>query len=124
MGSNKTFQQKGDSGRMVGESDEFRRLRRASEKALGDRDRAIRNVCRLYGVRTIYALPGAIRAATLALVGRTCEIFPRGTDEATEGLGCEYAARPSSAVGSGCFALNRTKVLLQRSCPRGTLPET
>ena len=34
MGSNKTFQQKGDRGRMVGESDEFRRLRRAIEKAL------------------------------------------------------------------------------------------
>jgi hypothetical protein len=32
MGSNKTFQQKGDRGRMIGESDEFRQLHRAIEK--------------------------------------------------------------------------------------------
>jgi len=42
MGANKTYQQKGDRGRMLGESDEFRRLRHAVEKAAGDRDRAIR----------------------------------------------------------------------------------
>ena len=53
---------------MLGESSEFRRLRHAVEKAAGDRERAIRNVCRLYGVKTIDALPGAIRAATLALL--------------------------------------------------------
>ena len=53
---------------MLGESDEFRKLRRAIEKAHGDRDRAIRNVCCLYGVKTIDALPGAVRAATLALL--------------------------------------------------------
>jgi hypothetical protein len=69
MGSNKTFQQKGDRGRVLGESDEFRKLHRAIDKAQGDRDRAVRNVCRLYGVKTIDALPGAIRAATLALLG-------------------------------------------------------
>jgi hypothetical protein len=69
MGSNKTFQQKGDRGRVLGESDEFRKLHRAIEKAHGYRDQAIRNVCRLYGVKTIDALPGAVRAATLALVG-------------------------------------------------------
>jgi hypothetical protein len=69
MGANKTFQQKGDRGRMLGESDEFRKLRHAIEKAHGDRDRAIRNVCRLYGVKAVEALPGAIRAATLALLG-------------------------------------------------------
>jgi hypothetical protein len=69
MGANKTFQQKGDRGRMLGESAEFRRLRHAIEKAHGDRDQAIRNVCRLYGVRTIDALPGPIQAATLALLG-------------------------------------------------------
>jgi hypothetical protein len=69
MGSNKTFQQKGDRGRVLGESDEFRKLHRAIEKAHGDRDQAIRNVCRLYGVKAIDALPGAIRAATLALLG-------------------------------------------------------
>jgi hypothetical protein len=68
MGSNKTFQQKGDRGRVLGESDEFRKLRRAIEKAHGDRDQAIRNVCRLYGVKALDALPGAIRAATLALL--------------------------------------------------------
>jgi hypothetical protein len=51
MGSNKTFQQKGDRGRVLGESDEFRKLHRAIEKAHGDRDQAIRNVCRLYGVK-------------------------------------------------------------------------
>jgi hypothetical protein len=45
MGANKTYQQKGDRGRMLGESDEFKRLRHAVEKAAGDRERAIRNVC-------------------------------------------------------------------------------
>jgi hypothetical protein len=65
---NKTFQQKGDRGRMIGESEEFRKLRRAIEKAHGDRDRAIRNVCRLYGVKAIDALPSAVRASTLALL--------------------------------------------------------
>jgi hypothetical protein len=69
MGSNKTFQQKHGEHVMLGESSEFRRLRRAIEKAQGDRDRAIRNVCRLYGVKTVEALPSAIRAATLALLG-------------------------------------------------------
>jgi hypothetical protein len=54
---------------VLGESDEFRKLRHAVEKAHGDRDQAIRNVCRLYGVKAIDALPGAIRAATLALLG-------------------------------------------------------
>ena len=60
MGSNKTFQQKGDRGRMLGDSDDFRKLRHAIEKAHGDRDQAIRNVCRLYSVRAIDALPGAV----------------------------------------------------------------
>jgi hypothetical protein len=69
MGSNKTFQQKGDRGRVLGDSDEFRKLRHAVEKAHGDRDQAIRNVCRLYGVKAIDALPGAIQATTLALLG-------------------------------------------------------
>jgi hypothetical protein len=69
MGSNKTFQQKHGEHVVLGESSEFRRLRHAVEKADGDRERAIRNVCRLYGVKTLDALPGAIRAATLALLG-------------------------------------------------------
>jgi hypothetical protein len=54
---------------MLGGSDEFKRLRHAIEKAQGDRDQAIRNVCRLYGVKTLDALSGAIQAATLALLG-------------------------------------------------------
>ena len=33
MGSNKTYQQKGDRGRVLGESGEFRKLQRAIEKA-------------------------------------------------------------------------------------------
>jgi hypothetical protein len=69
MGSNKTFQQKHGEHVVLGESSEFRRLRHAVEKADGDRERAILNVCRLYGVKTLDALPGAIRAATLALLG-------------------------------------------------------
>jgi hypothetical protein len=69
MGSNKTFQQKHGEHVVLGESSEFRRLRHAVEKADGDRERAIRNVCRLYGIKTLDALPGAIRAATLALLG-------------------------------------------------------
>jgi hypothetical protein len=68
MGANKTFQQKGDRGRPLGESDEFKRLRRAIDKADGDRERALRNVCRLYGVNQLDALPGAIRSTTLALL--------------------------------------------------------
>jgi hypothetical protein len=42
MGANKTYHQKGDGGGMFGESDEFRRLRHAVERAAGDRERAIR----------------------------------------------------------------------------------
>jgi hypothetical protein len=68
MGANKTYQQKGDRGRMLGESDEFKRLRHAIEKAAGDRDRAIKNVCRLYCVGNLDMLPSAIRAATEALL--------------------------------------------------------
>jgi hypothetical protein len=71
VGANKTYQQKGEKSRsrvIVGESDEFRRLRHAVEKAHGDRESAIRNVCRLYGVSRLELLPGAIRAATLALL--------------------------------------------------------
>jgi hypothetical protein len=74
MGANKTYQQKGDRGRMLGESDEFRRLRHAVEKAAGDRERAIRNVCHLYTVNRFDALPGAIRTAMLALLDETAPI--------------------------------------------------
>jgi hypothetical protein len=54
---------------MLGESSEFRRLRHAVEKAAGDRERAICNVCRLYGVKTLDALPPGIRATALTLLG-------------------------------------------------------
>jgi hypothetical protein len=64
----KTYQQKGDRGRMVGESSEFRKLRHAIEKAADDRESAIRNVCRMYGVNRIDALPPGIRATALALL--------------------------------------------------------
>jgi hypothetical protein len=47
-GANKTYQQKGDRGRLLGESSEFKRLRRAVEKTHGDRDNAIAFVRRLY----------------------------------------------------------------------------
>ena len=53
---------------MLGESDEFRCLRHAVEKAAGDRERAIRNVCRLYGVNRLDAVPPGIRATALALL--------------------------------------------------------
>jgi hypothetical protein len=68
MGSNKTFQQKHGDRVMLGESSEFRRLRHAVEKAAGDRERAIKNVCRLYGVNRLDALPPGIRATALALL--------------------------------------------------------
>jgi hypothetical protein len=71
MGANKTYQQRSDNRVIVGESDEFKRLRHAVAKAHGDRERAIRNVCRLYGVNRLNALPSAIRAATLALLDET-----------------------------------------------------
>jgi hypothetical protein len=69
MGSNKTFQQKRGERVVLGDSPEFRRLRRAVEKAAGDRDRAIKNVLRLYGVKTLDALPPGIQATALALLG-------------------------------------------------------
>ena len=68
MGANKIYQQKANNSIIIGESDEFKRLRHAVAKADGDRERAIRNVCRLYGVNRLDALPSAIRAATLALL--------------------------------------------------------
>jgi hypothetical protein len=68
MGANKTYQQRSDNRVIVGESNEFKRLRHAIEKAHGDRERAIKFVCRLYHIRSLDALPGAIRAATLALL--------------------------------------------------------
>ena len=68
VGANKTYQQKGDRGRLLGESDEFKRLRRAIDKAHGDRERAVAFVCRLYNLRTLDALPSATRGAVHALL--------------------------------------------------------
>jgi hypothetical protein len=42
MGANKTYQQRADNRIIVGDSDEFKRLRHAVEKAHGDRERAMR----------------------------------------------------------------------------------
>jgi len=47
MGANKTYQKKGEMGRMHAESGKFRRLRHAIEKGCGDRESAIAFVCRL-----------------------------------------------------------------------------
>jgi len=77
MGSNKTFQQKRGRRVVLGESTEYRALRHAIEKAHGDRERAIRNVCRLHGVSKLDALPGAIRAAALALLDAEGPPFSR-----------------------------------------------
>jgi hypothetical protein len=68
MGSNKTFQQKHGNRVVLGESAEFRRLRHAVGKA-DNRERAIKNVCRLYGVNRLDVLPPGIRATSLALLG-------------------------------------------------------
>ena len=62
---------------MLGDSPEFRRLRLAIEKAAGDRERAIRNVCRLYGVKALDALPPGIRATALALLDPHVRESPR-----------------------------------------------
>jgi hypothetical protein len=64
MGANKTYQQKGDRGRVLGESNEFRRLRDAIDKAHSDRDCA--TLCRVYGVRTLDALLSALKGRRAA----------------------------------------------------------
>ena len=46
----------------AGDSPEHRALVRAIAKAGGDRERAIRNVCRLHGVKGFDALPSHVRA--------------------------------------------------------------
>ncbi len=84
MGANKTFQSS-DRPRMLGDSPDFRRLRRAVGKAGGDRDLAIRNVCRLYGVKAPDVLPAAIRAAALALLDTTL-VKSRSSQAAVPGV--------------------------------------
>jgi hypothetical protein len=53
MGSNKTFQQKHGEHVMLGESSEFRRLRRAIEKAKGESFSYLRRVPTIGGCRQI-----------------------------------------------------------------------
>ena len=43
-------------------SPEHRALMRAITEAHSDRERAIRNVCRLYGVKSLDALPAHVRS--------------------------------------------------------------
>ena len=69
MGSNKTFQQSTTTASCSASLPSSGVLRHAVEKAAVDRERAIRNVCRLYGAKAIDALPREIRAAALALLG-------------------------------------------------------
>ncbi len=54
---------------MLGDSREYRALRRAVEKAGGDPEAARRFVARLDAVRDFDAVPHAARAAALALIG-------------------------------------------------------
>jgi hypothetical protein len=67
MGSNKTFQQKGDRGRMLGESSEYRRCATLSRRPQATAS-APSAMCRLYGVKALDALPPGIRATALALL--------------------------------------------------------
>jgi hypothetical protein len=64
MGSNKTFQQKGDRGRMLGESDQFRKLRFDRLYAVQAADVADGLVAIAVRLFDGAALPGAILAAT------------------------------------------------------------
>ena len=68
IGANKTYQQKGDRGRLLSESDSSAYA--VPSKAHGDREKAIAFVCRLYNVRTLDALPGAVRGAMVALLNQ------------------------------------------------------
>jgi hypothetical protein len=52
------------------DSREHRDLLRAISKAEGDREAAVRNVCRLYRVRTLDALPPGVMSAAVALIAK------------------------------------------------------
>ncbi len=69
MGKVESYRTERDSRRIIGPSDEFRRLRRAVEKAHGDPEAARRNVCRAYHLGRFEDVPHAARAAALALIG-------------------------------------------------------
>ncbi len=67
--SHESFQSRERERLVLGDLAEFRRLRRAVEKAGSDRERAIRMFARLYAVKGPGALlPSAIRAAARALI--------------------------------------------------------
>jgi hypothetical protein len=85
MGANKTYQQKGDRGRILGDSDEFRKLHRAIEKAQGDRNRGIRNVCRLCGLNRLHALPPGLRAIPARVKKKTISDYSGGLRRCDEG---------------------------------------
>jgi hypothetical protein len=51
------------------DSPEHRALVRAIAKARGDRARAVRNVCRLYQVKTLGALPRYVQAVLRETIG-------------------------------------------------------
>jgi hypothetical protein len=61
------FSKKHGSRVVLGESSEFRHLRHAVEKVTRDRERAIKNVYRLYRAKALNTLPPGIRATALAL---------------------------------------------------------
>ena len=50
------------------ESREFRELRRAIAQANGDRERAVKAICRLYTVSDLDRLPAPIKSAALSLL--------------------------------------------------------
>lgn len=49
-------------------SRDFKQLKRAIIKGGADRERAAHNICRLYGVKQLEALPSGIRAAAMSLL--------------------------------------------------------
>lgn len=49
-------------------SGDYQKLRRAVVKAGSDRDRAVRNICKLYGCKELARLPFGTRAAATSLL--------------------------------------------------------
>jgi hypothetical protein len=52
----------------AGSSPEHKALLRAIAKADGDRERAVKNVCRLYVVKSLDALPAHIKSVVLKML--------------------------------------------------------
>jgi hypothetical protein len=66
--SGDAHQTRGERGRrVIGDSAEFKRIRRAVDKAHGEREQALKNICRLYGVKSADRLPASVRAAAIAM---------------------------------------------------------